>query len=171
MDVWVRCEAHDGLPRWSHTVGMALSRRVGPLIVGAAIVATLGSSTCTALPTIRLGSNTSRSWTSSSERDVPGRRCYPPPVQVVPTRYREGTIRSLSIQIAVRLPEDLVAFIDELVANGRAASRAEVVSRAVQREHRHEIAASDAAILAKGKSSPDLDRLGEFVVGLRLDID
>ena len=74
-------------------------------------------------------------------------------------------------RIAVRLPEDLVAFIDELVANGRAASRAEVVSRAVQREHRREIAACDAEILTKGKSSGDLDRLGESVVGLRLDID
>ena len=43
MDAWVRWGADDHLARWSHTVGMALfrSRRVGSLVVGAAIVTTL----------------------------------------------------------------------------------------------------------------------------------
>lgn len=40
----------------------------------------------------------------------------------------------MSRQIAVRLPEDLVDFVDRLVAGGAAKSRAAVVSRALQRE-------------------------------------
>jgi Arc/MetJ-type ribon-helix-helix transcriptional regulator len=72
-----------------------------------------------------------------------------------------GTIRGVSTQIAVRLPEELVEFIDRLVADGRAPSRAAVVSQALQRERRREFAARDAAILA-GVAGDD-DDLGSLV--------
>jgi Arc/MetJ-type ribon-helix-helix transcriptional regulator len=76
----------------------------------------------------------------------------------------------MSTQIAVRLPEELVEFIDRLVSDGRAASRAAVVSRALQRELRREAAARDAAILAvQGREGDDLDRLAEHVAPLPLD--
>jgi Arc/MetJ-type ribon-helix-helix transcriptional regulator len=76
----------------------------------------------------------------------------------------------MSTQIAVRLPEELVEFIDRLVSDGRAASRAAVVSRALQRERRREAAARDAAILAAlGHEDDDLDRLAEHVAPLPLD--
>ena len=74
----------------------------------------------------------------------------------------------MSTRIAVRLPEELVRFIDQLVADGRASSRAAVVSQALQRERRRELAARDAVILAAGQSD-DLDGLAEHVAELPLD--
>ena len=67
----------------------------------------------------------------------------------------------MSTQIAVRLPEELVAFIDQLVSEGRAPSRAAVVSQALQRERRRELAARDAAILAAAAEDDDLGALAE----------
>jgi Arc/MetJ-type ribon-helix-helix transcriptional regulator len=58
-----------------------------------------------------------------------------------------GTV-SVGAQIAVRLPDDLVAFVDHLVSRGDATSRAAVVSRALERERRRRVAERDAAILA-----------------------
>jgi Arc/MetJ-type ribon-helix-helix transcriptional regulator len=72
-------------------------------------------------------------------------------------------------QIAVRLPDDVVDFIDQLVETGRAKSRAAVVARAVDRERRREIAARDAAILAQVGPDADLDRLAEFASRTPLD--
>jgi len=74
----------------------------------------------------------------------------------------------MSTQIAVRLPDELVRFIDAQVADGRAPSRAAAVAQALQRERRREVAARDAAILATGPDD-DLDALAEHVVDLPLD--
>ena len=65
----------------------------------------------------------------------------------------------MSKQIAVRLPDDLVEFLDQMVIDGHASSRADVVSRALTRERRRELAERDAEILAKARPSADLDRL------------
>ena len=43
----------------------------------------------------------------------------------------------MSTQIAVRLPDDIMAFLDETAARGETPSRAAIVSRALERE-RHE---------------------------------
>jgi Arc/MetJ-type ribon-helix-helix transcriptional regulator len=76
----------------------------------------------------------------------------------------------VTTQIAVRLPDDLVAFVDQLVNDGRAASRAAVVSRALHRELRREVAARDAAILAAGADEDDdMDDLARHVVSTSLD--
>ena len=75
----------------------------------------------------------------------------------------------MSTQIAVRLPEDLVAFIDKLVADGRAPSRAAVVSRALHRELRREVAARDAAILAATAGDDDLDELARHAATIPMD--
>lgn len=75
----------------------------------------------------------------------------------------------MSKQIAVRLPEELVEFIDELVAQDRATSRAAVVSHALDRERRRVLAGRDAAILSRTGSDPDLDRLAEFAARTPLD--
>jgi Arc/MetJ-type ribon-helix-helix transcriptional regulator len=80
-----------------------------------------------------------------------------------------ATVAGVSTQIAVRLPEDLVDFIDQLVASGRASSRAAVVSQALRRERRREVAARDAAILAAAGEGDDLDELARHVVDLPLD--
>jgi Arc/MetJ-type ribon-helix-helix transcriptional regulator len=73
-------------------------------------------------------------------------------------------------QIAVRLPVDLVAFVDEIVADGDAASRAVVVTRALERERRRRVAARDAAILAAADDDHDLQALSEHVARQPLDL-
>ncbi|TFV63843.1 antitoxin [Geodermatophilus sp. DF01-2] len=75
----------------------------------------------------------------------------------------------MSKQIAVRLPDDIVEFIDTLVARGRAPSRAAVVTRALERERRREVAARDAEILATAPGDPDLDALAGFAARVRMD--
>jgi len=77
----------------------------------------------------------------------------------------------VSIQIAVRLPDSMVDFLDRLVAEGGAPSRASVVERALAREFRQLIAARDAAILAEGGADPDLDSLAAYAAHLPLDVD
>ena len=81
-----------------------------------------------------------------------------------PSRYRPPVSR----QIAVRLSEELVEFIDRLVADGCASSRAAVVSQALQRERRRELAARDAAILATA-AEDDWDALADHAVRTPLD--
>ncbi len=68
----------------------------------------------------------------------------------------------MTVQIAVRLPDDLVAFVDERVGAGLEPSRAAVVTRALERERRRAIATRDAEILAASGPDPDLDGLAEF---------
>jgi Arc/MetJ-type ribon-helix-helix transcriptional regulator len=75
----------------------------------------------------------------------------------------------MTTQIAVRLPDHLVAFMDDLVSHGDAASRAAVVSRALERERRRKIAERDAAILATADPDTDLDSLAEFTVTTPMD--
>jgi len=65
-------------------------------------------------------------------------------------------------QLTIRLPDDLVAFIDRCVAHGEAPSRAAVVSAAIDRERRRAIAERDAAILAGAAGGDDLDDLADY---------
>jgi len=72
----------------------------------------------------------------------------------------------MSTQIAVRLPDELVKFVDALVASGHARSRASVVERALERELRLRIAERGAAILRGGAVDDDLDALATWARGL-----
>lgn len=72
----------------------------------------------------------------------------------------------MSKQIAVRLPEELVAFVDDIVDSGKERSRAAVVTMALERERRRTVAARDAEILARTGSDPELVKLAEHAVGL-----
>ncbi len=65
----------------------------------------------------------------------------------------------MSTQIAVRLPDAMVAFLDQAVAVGRASSRAELVTSAVEREMRRLLAEHDADILRRDGPDDDLDPL------------
>ena len=76
----------------------------------------------------------------------------------------------MSKQIAVRLPEDIVEFVDELVRDGHADSRAIVVRRALERERRRSIAARDVEILIRAGTDADMDSLAEHVAQTPLDI-
>jgi Arc/MetJ-type ribon-helix-helix transcriptional regulator len=72
----------------------------------------------------------------------------------------------MSKQIAVRLPDELVDFVDELVGSGAGRSRAAVVTVALEREQRRAIAARDAEILARTGPDPELTGLAEHAAGL-----
>lgn len=66
---------------------------------------------------------------------------------------------SMSTQIAVRLPDEMVAFLDRAVAEGKASSRAALVASAVEREMRRLLAEHDAQTLRDHGSVDDLDGL------------
>ena len=68
----------------------------------------------------------------------------------------------MSRQIAVRLPEDLVDYVDEQVRAGAATSRADAVARALARERRRSRAAQDLAILLTERDAEDPDRLDDL---------
>ncbi len=75
-------------------------------------------------------------------------------------------------QIAVRLPDDIVDFIDQAVADGRARSRAAVVSKAVERERRRQVAARDVEILTgSAPDDDDLDGLARYAGKVPLELD
>ena len=65
-------------------------------------------------------------------------------------------------QIAVRLPEELVEFVDTLVAEGMASSRAVVIARALTHEQRRIRIAKDVAILSGSYVTDDFDELANY---------
>lgn len=71
----------------------------------------------------------------------------------------------MSTQIAVRLPEEMVAFLDNAVADGKATSRAALVSAAVEREMRRQAAEADASILRRAGAADGLDPLVNWTAG------
>ena len=68
----------------------------------------------------------------------------------------------MTTQIAVRLPDDLVAFLDRSVAEGRVTSRAALVTSALEREMRRVLTEHDAAILRRTGAADELDALVEW---------
>lgn len=70
----------------------------------------------------------------------------------------------MSTQIAVRLPDQMVAYLDRAVAEGKATSRAAFVATALEREMRRLAAEQDAAILHED-AADDLDPLVNWSVG------
>jgi len=76
-----------------------------------------------------------------------------------------GNVGAVSIQIAVRLADALVAELDRVVAAGGARSRASLVEAALERELRRLAALRDVEILRTGGPSDELDPLVEWSVG------
>lgn len=76
----------------------------------------------------------------------------------IPKRYRNG----MTTQIALRLPEDLVEFIDEVVASGRFESRAALVTRELRRFQRRVVAERDAEIYRLEGDDPELMAIVEW---------
>ncbi|WP_068263637.1 ribbon-helix-helix domain-containing protein [Janibacter limosus] len=68
----------------------------------------------------------------------------------------------MSTQIAVRLPDEMVEFLDRSVARGEASSRAALVTSALEREMRRLAAAHDVDILSKRGADDDLDVVVEW---------
>ncbi|MGH3735581.1 MAG: YlcI/YnfO family protein [Micromonosporaceae bacterium] len=76
----------------------------------------------------------------------------------------------MSTQIAVRLPDNLMTFIDEQVGQGKAASRAALVLRALERERRRIIAERDIALYQQiPEESDDLAGLAEYASRTPMD--
>ena len=69
------------------------------------------------------------------------------------------TINVVSTRITVRLPDEVVAFLDRTVATGRASSRAALVTSALEREMRRQLVEHDVEILANKGAADDLDDL------------
>jgi len=66
----------------------------------------------------------------------------------------------MSIQIAVRLPDDLVDALDTMVVESDESGRASVIERALRRELRRYQAEQDAMIL---RDKGDYDELAAFI--------
>ncbi|OZB83974.1 MAG: hypothetical protein B7X41_05670 [Microbacterium sp. 14-71-5] len=76
----------------------------------------------------------------------------------------------MSTQIAVRLPDPVVEFLDREVSAGRASSRAAVVASALEREMRRLLAERDVEILQREGAADDLDGLVDWTTG-RVELD
>ncbi len=63
----------------------------------------------------------------------------------------------MSTQIAVRLPDELVAHADRAVASGRARSRADLVARLLERDARRQRAEEDLQRLIASGALADPD--------------
>jgi Arc/MetJ-type ribon-helix-helix transcriptional regulator len=83
---------------------------------------------------------------------------------------QSGTITKVTTQIAVRLPDELVAEVDGLVADGRARSRADVVTRALRRELRRQRAEQDLVRLGS-EGYAELESFTDTAAGSPTDLD
>jgi Arc/MetJ-type ribon-helix-helix transcriptional regulator len=68
----------------------------------------------------------------------------------------------MTTQIALRLPDEVVDFVDAQVARGAAKSRAEFVGRAIKREQRRLAAERDAEIYAQLGEDSELHGLADY---------
>lgn len=76
----------------------------------------------------------------------------------------------MSKQIAVRLPDELVDFLDKLIAEGRFDSRAAVVTRELKRLKRRIEAEQDAEIYRR-EGDDDLAEFARYSSHLPMDLD
>lgn len=79
----------------------------------------------------------------------------------------------MSTQIAVRLPDEQVAFLDREVSSGHAGSRAELVSKALRRMERECIATHDLEVIIASGGNPysELEGMLEQLVSTYPAID
>ena len=89
------------------------------------------------------------------------------------TASQTGTITPMSTQIAVRLPDELVAYVDRAVAAGRVKSRAELVARLIEHDARRQRAEEDLQRLIKRGALDDPETLAivESAADTALQID
>lgn len=79
----------------------------------------------------------------------------------------------MSTQIAVRLPDAQVAFLDREISQGHAHSRAELVSKALRRMERERLAARDLQIIiaSGGNAYSELEGMLEQLVTSYPELD
>ncbi len=77
----------------------------------------------------------------------------------------------MTVQMTVRIPDELAAFVDGEVARGTVSSRAEAVTRALVRERRRQIALADVEILrGTDGADPYLDELAAHMSAHPVDL-
>jgi Arc/MetJ-type ribon-helix-helix transcriptional regulator len=86
----------------------------------------------------------------------------------IPFWYDNG----MSVQLTVRIPDELAGFVDQDVAEGRAVSRADAIAKALAREQRRRAAERDVELLLahRGKLD-DLEGLAEHAASTPLELD
>lgn len=100
--------------------------------------------------------------------DTPLSRVTLAPPDIIPFWYDIG----MSVQLTVRIPDELAGFVDQDVADGRAASRADAIAKALAREQRRRVAERDAELLIARKGEPDdLDGLAKHAANTPLELD
>jgi len=79
----------------------------------------------------------------------------------------------MGTQIAVRLPDAQVAFLDREVSLGHASSRAQLVSKALCRMERERVAARDLEVIiaSGGNAYSELEGMLEHLVATYPEID
>jgi Arc/MetJ-type ribon-helix-helix transcriptional regulator len=78
----------------------------------------------------------------------------------------------MSVQLTVRIPDELAGFVDQDVAEGRAVSRADAIAKALAREQRRRAAERDVELLLAHRGElNDLDGLAEHAGITPLEID
>ena len=80
----------------------------------------------------------------------------------------------MSTQIAIRLPDDLVAELDAMVASGAARSRASVIERALRkaiRQHQYALEAKMRDEHPERFEDPDMDAWARWASQQPLDLD
>lgn len=76
----------------------------------------------------------------------------------------------MTTQIAIRLPDELVEFVDSLVRRGVATSRAALIARLLDRERRRERALRDLEIVER-TPDPEMDALAAWQAGHMPPVD
>jgi Arc/MetJ-type ribon-helix-helix transcriptional regulator len=68
----------------------------------------------------------------------------------------------MTTQIAIRLPDELVEFVDSMVRRGVVTSRAAFIARLLEREHRREQALEDVEIIKRVGPDPELNAIAKW---------
>jgi Arc/MetJ-type ribon-helix-helix transcriptional regulator len=77
----------------------------------------------------------------------------------------------MSKRISLRLSDEQMRFVDEVVHSGELPSRTAVVTRALERERQRIRAAHDGEILASAGTGSDLTALADYVARLPQPLD
>lgn len=79
----------------------------------------------------------------------------------------------MTTQIAVRLPDELVRYVDAQVAEGAASSRADLIARVLAREERRQRALADIERMRRAGASgyPELDAARQATRQRSIDLD
>lgn len=79
----------------------------------------------------------------------------------------------MATQIAVRLPDDLVRYVDGQVAQGAATSRADLIARVLAREERRQRALADIERMRQAGATgyPELDEARRATQRRSIDLD